>query len=238
MNPWYGEGFFGSGKLALPEWFRAAGCQIGGWASGGASTSISAWGLMGSSTQVADASSSAIADDRGLALRQVSGAVSGNSARISAGFIKGHFGAFGLLVYQFALVQITDCRFWGVLTNNTVNTLAQDAGSSQLFGLRFSTGVPDTNFQFCTRGPTSFTAIDTGVPGDTNPHCLLAYQTPVGVFFELYDANFKLEAQAFTAADRPAAGVSANFLHSVTTLTAAAKSLDQFAALMAWNPGA
>lgn len=230
---WYhGESFVG-GPLALREWIKATRVQVGGWSAGGHASNIDAWGLGGILTQVTDVTSSAVVDARGVALRQDTSAVIDNFLQVRAGFEKGTFGALPIMFHKFALVDLTDIRFWSVNTSNIAITPLGDDPAVSLFGLRFSTSAPDTNFQFATKDGTTLNLIDTGIPGDTAVHYLLTRLTADGVFFELYDSAFELEAQAFTAVNLPASASNYFFQHSLTTLAAAVKSLDQFAAMYA-----
>lgn len=128
------------------------------------STSLEAWGV--SATGFGTAAFPG-GDSRGRGQTRTSGANAGNEAGWRYGNgneIEPHWSFF--LRQRIKVGSVTNCRYWfgwaGALSNfPNGDTLT---GAQGAVALRFSSVVPDTNWQLCLWNGTSQTVIDTGIP--------------------------------------------------------------------------
>ncbi len=230
-NAWYGGNpFVGGPGLTEIDLLHLSGPNSGGWSAFGNAAVVGAYGLL-SSVTTTDNASAARQTNAGAALRQDTSAVSGNVARISSAFTTGIFGSLPVLRSRGGIVSVTDARYWFcTITNNITNLINNDdpAGANSMVGFRFSTGVPDTNIQFCTKDGATLNTVDTGVvgvAGDFDFEVILFADRAVGL---IYNMDGRLLSSRVSIANLPVAAQVFFMNQSITTLAVAVKSIDQF----------
>lgn len=75
---------------------------------------------------------------------------------------------YRLTTFQIHLGQTTNCRVFFGIGSATGSNWTSDTPSNDAYGFRFSTNVPDTNWQCVNNGGGSNTVTDSGVAATTN----------------------------------------------------------------------
>lgn len=75
---------------------------------------------------------------------------------------------YRLTIFQILLGQTTSCRVFVGISSATGNSWNADAPTNDGYGFRFSTNVPDTNWQCVNNGGGTNTVSDSGIVASTN----------------------------------------------------------------------
>lgn len=96
-------------------------------------------------------------------------------------------GTLGLYETQMSLQQLTTCRLWLGLGNGIksgANFWKSNTPPEPTIGFRYSTSVPDTNFQCVVTDGTTQLTVDSGIVADTAPHIFgIEFSAPHVLFF-------------------------------------------------------
>ncbi len=113
-------------------------------------------------------------DTESMMIEARTGATAGDDSGFGTGTVLRQVWRAGTNVVFQARVKFeetTDVRWWIGLTNQASTTMSNSDGpGGQWAAFRFSTAVPDTNYQCGTRGSGTFNFIDSGIVADTNGH--------------------------------------------------------------------
>lgn len=155
--------------------------------------------------------------------QSITGGVSGNAAGQS-GQLNYRIGR-NIFVEQY--VQLFDFslgsqRAWIALTDQTGTTMVgSDNPAGNYVGFRYSTVVPDTNFQAITKDGTTQNVIDTGIAADGIGHKFSIYEEPGASFVFAIDGAIV----ARSTANLPTSGTNCKVTASISTQTAAARTI-------------
>ncbi len=123
-----------------------------------------------------------------------------------------------------SLSSTSDVRMWiGGNSSSVATVLTSDTAPSHTAAFRFSTSVPDTNFQCITKGAGSETKTDSGIAADTNFHLFEIYWDK-----SLAECRFYIDGAlvATHSSNLPANGNIAYNGAGIRTLTGAAKDFN------------
>lgn len=201
---------------------------------GSSTTFISGDGLFAASNAVDNSSDSGV-DSDGAFLRGFTGAVINTDAFIQFGspetdLVSGRE-AHTQLRIGFKLSAITSIRFWAGLTDQDGATLvASDNPAGHFVGIRFSTGVPDTNFQAVSKDGANQNVQDSGLAADTAKHFVVitVNEAVPEIIVQILDADFQEEASVTLSANLPGATTGLKVVCGIENLAAADKSIKHY----------
>jgi hypothetical protein len=108
---------------------------------------------------------------------RTSATINNNAAVINAGANDNQYYNVSIVMRVYCSISSTaDIRFWiGGNTSSGVTLLSSDTIPNHAFGIRFSSSVPDTNYQFISKDGSTVQTTDTGIAGDTAFHLFEIY---------------------------------------------------------------
>lgn len=96
------------------------------------------------------------------------------------------FGTVGTYTTGVKLEQTTDQRVWMGISHSSASGLQTDTPTFSIGAFRFSTNVPDTNWQaYVSSSGAAQTVVDTGIPIDTVYHVFKITFTGTSVIFQI-----------------------------------------------------
>jgi hypothetical protein len=135
----------------------------------------------------------------------------------------------------FKLSATTSIRFWAGLTDQDGATLvASDNPAGHFVGIRFSTGVPDTNFQAISKDGATQNIQDSGLAGDTAKHFLVitVNEAVPEIIVQILDTDMQEEASVTLIANLPGATTGLKLVCGIENLASSDRNIKQYSFAM------